>query len=387
VLLDIADVTNEGLNMNLVTKLRREHLLKHIDLSGIGLEIGPYDQPTVFKSESDIRYLDWKKREQLVQECAHPELVRDIPEIDYVVKSNSYREYICDRFNYIIANHVMEHAPNMIQWLAELCAMLEPGGVLFLALPDKRFSFDKYRQDTALSHFVAEYLAVVEEIPREHQIECEIYYDEAFINKPMNVRDKLDMTRIRRKLEAPPHVGIHSHVFDSHTIVSKVLKPILMMGFVELNLVDFVAARAETGGEMIIIMRREAPSVDLTTQEFYTTPIYANPEIADMELALETARAELHATRDKLVQMDSEIAAARSGLFAARGEIAKKDATIAEILSSSSWRITAPLREVITTIRKIAGRRNASGQFSLKSANDNGDAESSQPQTTFTDMT
>lgn len=29
--------------MNLVTTLRRGHLLKHIDLSGVGLEIGPYD--------------------------------------------------------------------------------------------------------------------------------------------------------------------------------------------------------------------------------------------------------------------------------------------------------------------------------------------------------
>src|SRR6202012_4998439 len=229
--------------MNLVTTLRRGHLLKHANLSGVGLEIGPYDQPTVFKSEADVRYLDWKDKEQLVRECTHPDMIVDIPEIDYVVHSNRYGDYISDKFDYIIANHVMEHAPNMIQWLSDLCDMMQPGGILFLALPDKKFSFDKYRQDTALSHFVAEYLAGVEDIPREHQIECEIYYDEAFVNKPMRVTDKLDLNRIEKNLRPPPHVGIHSHVFESGTIVSKVLKPIMMMGFFEFNLVDFVPAR------------------------------------------------------------------------------------------------------------------------------------------------
>ena len=113
--------------MNLVTQLRRGHLLKHTDLSGLGLELGPYDQPTVFKSEAQVRYLDWKNREQLVRECTHPDLIEQIPEIDYVVESNRYGDYISDKFDYIIANHVMEHAPNMIQWLADLGAMMNDG--------------------------------------------------------------------------------------------------------------------------------------------------------------------------------------------------------------------------------------------------------------------
>lgn len=309
--------------MNLVTTLRRGHLLKHTDLSGVGLEIGPYDQPTVFKSEANIRYLDWKNREQLARECSHLDMIVDIPEIDYVVHSNRYGDYISDKFDYIIANHVMEHAPNMIQWLEDLCAMMQPGGTLFLALPDKKFSFDKYRQDTALSHFVAEYLSGVEEIPREHQLECEIYYDEAFVHRPMDVRVRLDMKRIGQQLMTAPHVGIHNHVFDSNTIVSKVLKPILMMGFVEFNLVDFIPARGETGGEMTIVLRKEPPKIELTTEEFY-----GNPE----------------SFPQRLVETENALAAALV-------DIERKNATIAAMASSTSWRITAPLRRMVTALR------------------------------------
>lgn len=332
--------------MNLVTTLRRGHLLKHANLSGVGLEIGPYDQPTVFKSEADVRYLDWKDKEQLVRECTHPDMVADIPEIDYVVHSNRYGDYISDKFDYIIANHVMEHAPNMIQWLCDLCDMMRPDGILFLALPDKKFTFDKYRQDTALSHFVAEYLAGVEEIPREHQIECEIYYDEAFVNQPMHVADKLDMNRIRQKLEAPPHVGIHSHVFESGTIVSKVLKPILKMGFVEFNLVDFVPARQESGGEMIIVFRKEPPRVELTTEEFYAAPLGAKGALsAAGDVAARLAEAET-----ALADMQAKVAAMQE-------EIAARTSTISELQASTSWRITAPLRAAVTKLRGLGARR------------------------------
>ena len=335
--------------MNLVTTLRRGHLLKHVNLSGVGLEIGPYDQPTVFKSEADVRYLDWKDKEQLVRECTHPDMIVDIPEIDYVVHSNRYGDYISDKFDYIIANHVMEHAPNMIQWLSDLCDMMQPGGILFLALPDKKFSFDKYRQDTALSHFVAEYLAGVEDIPREHQIECEIYYDEAFVNKPMRVDDKLDMSRIRQKLQAPPHVGIHSHVFESGTIVSKVLKPILKMGFVEFNLVDFVLARAETGGEMIIVLRKEPPRVELTTEEFYSAPVHTEQTTGPAD------------TAGRLVEAERALAEMRARLAVMQEEIASRNSTIRALESSTSWRITAPLRAAVTKLRGLGARgRNVS---------------------------
>lgn len=390
--------------MTLVTEIRRGHLLKYIDLSGVGLEIGPYDQPTILKSEADVRYLDWKNREQLVSECSHSELIPEIPEIDYVVASNNYRDYVEDQFDFIIANHVMEHAPNMIQWLSDISEMMKENAVLFLALPDKEFSFDRYRPDTALSHLVAEFFSGVKEIPVEHHIEVEMYYDLGFINEEMNIVDRLDWSRIQAAISKGPHIGIHSHVFRSSTILSKILKPLLMMGFLPLNVVDFIPARGETGGEMLIVLRKGARDAGVTTQEFYTEDQDETKRF-DEELADVTNRlACVVAERDKLnrqieaithgadlfdkergalqrrpAQASAEIEALnrRAEAFAPGAERFEKDredlrqelvktsadrdalslrleqahATINALRSSNSWRVTEPLRKAARILR------------------------------------
>ena len=45
-------------------------------------------------------------------------------------------------FDYVIAAHVFEHIPFMIDWLTQVDAVLATGGILSLVLPDKRFTFD-----------------------------------------------------------------------------------------------------------------------------------------------------------------------------------------------------------------------------------------------------
>jgi hypothetical protein len=49
---------------------------------------------------------------------------------------------------------VIEHVPDMIGWLADLASVLRPGGILSLAVPDKRYSFDVRRRCTELAELV-----------------------------------------------------------------------------------------------------------------------------------------------------------------------------------------------------------------------------------------
>jgi SAM-dependent methyltransferase len=321
--------------MNLVTQIRRGHLLRWTDLGGVGLEIGPYDQPTVFKSEADVRYLDWKTRDQLVAECAHPDLVDQIPPIDYVVASNDYARYVDNIFDYVVANHVLEHAPNLIRWLQDVGSMMKDGGILFLALPDKRFSFDRFRPDTALSHFLAEYVSEVEAIPIEHLIEVEIYYDMGFIGQPMLVNERLDWARIQRAVAAGTHVGIHSHVFRSSTILDKVLRPLQYMRLIPFRIEEFIPARAETGGEMIIVLRKAVAEVDMRNDNFYC----ADPELPDETSAL--VQATPVNRNDGLIT--------ENALLAQR--VAELQQQLSIVHTSHSWRLTAPLRNLLWWLR------------------------------------
>ena len=244
------------------TQLRRTHLLRHIDLSGKGLEIGPYAYPTLFKSETDISYLDWKTRDQLVAENSSQDGIDSIPETDYLVASNDYRQYVPGTFDYIIANHVLEHVPDLIHWLSNITAMLNPNGVLFLALPDKKFTFDKYRQNTTLSHILNDFYEEVQTISQEHLLEQVIYYDLTFIGQPMVVTERLNRARLEKVLTEgfqPWMIGYHCHIFQSETVLDTVFKPLILMGYVDLDILDFVPAKGIHYGEMMLLFKKTWP--------------------------------------------------------------------------------------------------------------------------------
>src|SRR3546814_547550 len=66
------------------------------------------------------------------------------------------------RFDLIVASHVFEHFADPVGWLANAHRLLKPGGRIFLALPDKRFTFDIGRAETTLSQWVGWHLRRLE---------------------------------------------------------------------------------------------------------------------------------------------------------------------------------------------------------------------------------
>src|SRR5207253_3236245 len=59
--------------------------------------------------------------------------------------------------DFIIANHLLEHLEDPIAALKEFERTLKPGGVVYLALPDQRLTFDRDRQLTPLDHLLEEH--------------------------------------------------------------------------------------------------------------------------------------------------------------------------------------------------------------------------------------
>jgi hypothetical protein len=258
--------------MNLVTQYRRRWLDKYIDVSKqVGLEIGPHNQPMVKKNEGPIKFLDYLNRSELIASDPHVSYLDDIPETDYIVKSNDYLLYVKDKFDYLIAAHVLEHAPNFIGSFQQFCEMLNPGGVLFIALPDKKFTFDKYRTNTMLSHVLYDYFNKVEKASIEHLIEDFLYYDRQFIGSDQNIEERLSLNLISTKVTTEPHIGLHCHVFQSETILDTLIKPILAMNLVKFILLEFCPASSERGGEMIMLFRKEQPTQQISEIEFLST--------------------------------------------------------------------------------------------------------------------
>jgi SAM-dependent methyltransferase len=59
--------------------------------------------------------------------------------------------------DFVIANHLIEHCEDPIGALQNYVRVLRPGGILFMAVPDKRRTFDRARPLTEFSHLVRDH--------------------------------------------------------------------------------------------------------------------------------------------------------------------------------------------------------------------------------------
>jgi SAM-dependent methyltransferase len=85
--------------------------------------------------------------------------IDDIVETDFLWGKQTLPELVRGKlFDYVIASHVIEHVPNMLGWMREIASVLKDDGILSLAIPDKRYTFDYKRDLTSLGTLVESYL-------------------------------------------------------------------------------------------------------------------------------------------------------------------------------------------------------------------------------------
>jgi SAM-dependent methyltransferase len=123
---------------------RRDVILRHLDLDGLGLEIGPSHSPLLPKSQGyRVETIDHADANHLREKYrALGQDVGRIEEVDYVSGGGSIFETIGKpgRYDYIVASHVIEHIPDILGFLQDCERLLKPNGHVSLAVPEERFS-------------------------------------------------------------------------------------------------------------------------------------------------------------------------------------------------------------------------------------------------------
>ncbi len=135
--------------------LHREHFLRHVSPNNAkGLEIGAFDLPLIEPGEGNCEFADYRSSAELKELAAS--LERHQPDYIAPVQYDLRQGYdvITERYNWIAAAHVIEHIPDVIGWLKSLESRLYDGGIVFLIIPDKRFTFDCYRRKTTVTDMV-----------------------------------------------------------------------------------------------------------------------------------------------------------------------------------------------------------------------------------------
>jgi SAM-dependent methyltransferase len=144
---------------------RTQELLKHITTDQRGIEIGPYHNPLAPRrlgfNSICLDVFDTEELRRRAKEDPHipPEHHAFIEQVDLVGTATELAElvkarYGSERFDYVISSHNFEHLPNPVRFLQGCEAILKPGAILTMAIPDRRYCFDFYRPVTELSEWL-----------------------------------------------------------------------------------------------------------------------------------------------------------------------------------------------------------------------------------------
>jgi 2-polyprenyl-3-methyl-5-hydroxy-6-metoxy-1,4-benzoquinol methylase len=230
---------------------RRKMLFRHVSATTqTGLELGPLDAPVISTTEASIKYADFVTYEELLRRHSARRDASRIVRPDYLITPGSLAVQITDRFDYVIACHVIEHIPNMIAWLNDLHSLLTANGRLFLAVPDKRYTFDILRPETSLAHIMNDFYRAVTVPDLEHILE------HLFLKREVSAtaawkgdiqllleqqRYTLDQayTIARQKFETEGCVDVHCHVFTGAAFLTAI-QQLIAAKFIHYQVVDFV---------------------------------------------------------------------------------------------------------------------------------------------------
>ena len=212
-------------------------------LAGEGLEIGALHQPLAVPPRARVRYVDRMSVEALRAE--YPELAAwDLTPVDVIDNGELLETVAEESQDFIVANHFLEHCEDPIRTIETHLGKLKPGGVLFYAVPDKRFTFDHRRPLTPLEHMVEDHEQGPERSRRQH------YYEWTRLVIVEQSETEEQTTARSEELEAAEY-SIHMHVWTQ----AEFLKLILHCRERFEEAFDIEAA-ARQGIEFIVVLRK-----------------------------------------------------------------------------------------------------------------------------------
>ncbi|NEP11647.1 MAG: class I SAM-dependent methyltransferase [Symploca sp. SIO2C1] len=125
-------------------------------LSGNGIEIGALHSPLEVPPHAKVHYIDRLSIAELRKQ--YPELAEyELVEVDIIDDGETLPSIADASVDFVIANHMIEHCQDPISTIEHHLRVLKPGGILYMAVPDKRYTFDRDRPITSLEHLIRDY--------------------------------------------------------------------------------------------------------------------------------------------------------------------------------------------------------------------------------------
>jgi SAM-dependent methyltransferase len=226
---------------------------------GTGIDVGPFDKPFVINPSEyniNVKYVDHLKPEELKK--IFPE-IKDLNPIP--------PDYICDvskeglsftkneTYDFIIYSHILEHVANPFFIINDAFRVLKFGGVLYISIPDCRFSNDKGRPKSTYRELENLFKKDIREISDDYVLS---YLKSPIISKVPWVKETLKNPHTITKgvYDNERNRSFHVHVWDHITFFQHILT-FIMKFKLSFSLLD-LAVYENNSYENIILLRKSS---------------------------------------------------------------------------------------------------------------------------------
>ncbi|WP_292382912.1 methyltransferase domain-containing protein [Mesorhizobium sp.] len=308
-------------------------LFSLFDNRGFGLEVGGSYGALVRKSLGfNVETFDHADADTLRQK--YKNIDSPIEDVTYVSDGRGLFDIIGkpDRYDFIVASHVIEHVTDIVRFLQDCSALLKPSGVLVLAVPDKRYCFDVLRPVSTVGQALQAYAekrtrhspgVIYDSLATTCMKSNEIVWREPTLDDIALSHDPEGAhSFFEAVLKTDDYNDTHGWMFTP-SYFRYFIKTLRSLGYFQLGEKEF---HMNSG-------------TDRPMHEFYMTLSKRAPalNVTDLDL-LKASHVEL-----------AEIAISRQrqvDIGAITAELSRVTAERDALLRSASWKITAPLRKL-----------------------------------------
>ena len=224
-------------------------------LAGQGIEIGALHNALAVGPAARVIYVDRMTEAEL--RAHYPELAGlALAPVSVLGDAQNLSTFPDASLDFVIANHLLEHIEDPIRALSEMSRVLRQGGILYLALPDQRVTFDRDRPLTDVDHLISEHRTGTEQTRRSHFEEWVDLVEPLITDWPHLLSDENLEPRARVERLMELDYSIHFHVWSPETFLS-FLSAARHETALDLQLLAFEACSgAEDDDEFIVVLAK-----------------------------------------------------------------------------------------------------------------------------------
>jgi predicted SAM-dependent methyltransferase len=210
-------------------------------LTGEGIEIGALHLPLAVPPTARVRYVDRMTAPEL--RTHYPELASvNLVDVDIIDDGECLKTIASESQDFVIANHFLEHCQDPIATVKNLLRTLRMGGILYMAIPDKRFTFDRDRPVTPIEHILRDHAEGPAWSKRQHFEEWT-----RLVNKVTDEEEAQQQTAYLLAID----YSVHYHVWTQVEILE-----FLIMLRQRFELAFDIEATLKNGFEYIVVLRK-----------------------------------------------------------------------------------------------------------------------------------